>query len=176
MNNPSLCIPRVHSNITEKRIHTIFTKLKLGIINKIDIIQKNKEDKFKLVFIHFKEWFHEGNALIARERLMNGKEIKVIYDDPWFWKISALREKPKERKEPKHKMPILQLDDDNKNNDKHENKDDKDENKDLIDECEYYIQDIYCDNITCPIDYSEMTIDYGEIKLAAKKQKITLNS
>jgi hypothetical protein len=146
--NPSLCIPRVHSNISEKRIHAIFTKLKLGIISKIDIIQKNKEDKFKLVFIHFKEWFREGNALIARERLMNGKEIKVIYDDPWFWKISALREKPKET----HKMPILQFDSD-------------DENKDA--EC--YYQDIYCDNITCPIDYSEMTIDYGEIKLAAKK-------
>jgi hypothetical protein len=146
--NPSLCIPRVHSNISEKRIRTIFTKLKLGIISKIDIIQKNKEDKFKLVFIHFKEWFREGNALIARERLMNGKEIKVIYDDPWFWKISALREKPKET----HKMPILQFDCDNENKD-----------------AECYYQDIYCDNITCPIDYSEMTIDYGEIKLAAKK-------
>lgn len=154
--NPSLCIPRVHSNISEKRIRTIFTKLKLGIISKIDIIQKNKEDKFKLVFIHFKEWFREGNALIARERLMNGKEIKVIYDDPWFWKISALREKPKET----HKMPILQFDSDN------ENENNENENKD---ESEYYYQDIYRDNITSPIDYSEMTIDYGEIKLAAKK-------
>jgi hypothetical protein len=158
--NPSLCIPRVHSNISEKRIYTIFIKLKLGIISKIDIIQKNKEDKFKLVFIHFKEWFREGNALIARERLMNGKEIKVIYDDPWFWKISALREKPKKT----HKIPILQLDE--------TDKDETDENNDA--EC--YYQDIYCDNITCPIDYSEMTIDYGEIKLAAKKQKITINS
>jgi hypothetical protein len=45
--------------------------------------------------------------------------------------------------------------------------------EDQDDECEYYIQDIYSDNITCPVDYSEMTIDYGEIKLSANKQRIS---
>jgi hypothetical protein len=38
------------------------------------------------------------NADAARGRLLNGKDIKIIYDDPWFWKISAYREpvqKPK---------------------------------------------------------------------------------
>jgi hypothetical protein len=29
---------------------------------------------------------------MARERLLNGKEIKIVYDDPWFWKVSAYRE------------------------------------------------------------------------------------
>ena len=89
---PSLCIPRVHNNISESHIHSIFTKLKLGIIDRIDMVYK-KEDKFKIVFVHFKKWFQEGNnATIARERLLNGQEIKVIYEGPWFWKISAYRE------------------------------------------------------------------------------------
>ena len=26
-----------------------------------------------------------------RGRLLNGKDIKIIYDEPWFWKVSAYR-------------------------------------------------------------------------------------
>jgi hypothetical protein len=33
---------------------------------------------------------------MARERLLNGKEIKIVYDDPWFWKVSAYREVKKD--------------------------------------------------------------------------------
>jgi hypothetical protein len=29
---------------------------------------------------------------MARERLLEGKDIKIVYDDPWFWKVSAYRE------------------------------------------------------------------------------------
>ena len=36
-------------------------------------------------------WFHNSNASVARERLLNGKDIKIIYDDPWFWKVSAYK-------------------------------------------------------------------------------------
>ena len=39
----------------------------------------------------FLDWFENENAKNARERLMNGKDIKIIYDEPWFWKISASR-------------------------------------------------------------------------------------
>lgn len=99
--NPSLCIPRVNNNISEAYIHSIFTELKLGIIDRIDMVYK-KEDKFKIVFIHFKKWFQEGNACIARERLLNKQDINVIYDEPWFWKISAYRESNK-----KYSKPII---------------------------------------------------------------------
>ena len=34
------------------------------------------------------------SAESARERLINGQDIKVIYDDPWFWKVSAYKEAP----------------------------------------------------------------------------------
>ena len=93
-NVPSLCIPRVFLNIDEKRIRRIFDALSIGEIQRIDIVNKTNEkgEKFKRVFIHFIRWFETENADIARERLNNGKEIKIIYDDPWFWKVSAYRE------------------------------------------------------------------------------------
>jgi len=34
------------------------------------------------------------SAESARERLLNGQDLKVIYDDPWFWKVSAYKEAP----------------------------------------------------------------------------------
>lgn len=96
-NVPSLCIPRVFSNINEQRIRKIFDELNLGKIQRVDIIKKttDKGEKFNRVFIHFNVWFSNTNADTARERLINGKDIKIIYDDPWFWKISAYREPSK---------------------------------------------------------------------------------
>jgi hypothetical protein len=93
-NVPSICIPRVFVNINEARIRKTIDELNMGIVDRIDIVSKSTEkgEKFNRVFIHFKKWFDEGNAAIARERLLNGKEIKIIYDDPWFWKVSAYRE------------------------------------------------------------------------------------
>jgi hypothetical protein len=93
-NVPSLCIPRVYSNIDEARIRRVFDELDMGDIQRVDVIGKtnDKGDKFNRVFVHFKQWNASENANIARERLINGKEIKILYDDPWFWKVSAYRE------------------------------------------------------------------------------------
>jgi hypothetical protein len=94
INVPSLCIPRVYPNISEDRIRKIFDELALGTIDHLDIISRttDKGEKFNRVFIHFRSWYTDGNAGVARERLLNGKDIKIIYDDPWFWKVSAYRE------------------------------------------------------------------------------------
>ena len=96
LNVPSLCIPRVFSNINEARIRRILAELNLGDIARVDIVSNKSQDKsFNRVFIHFNKWNTNENANTARERLINGKDIKIIYDDPWFWKVSAYREQPK---------------------------------------------------------------------------------
>jgi hypothetical protein len=95
-NAPSMCIPRVFKNVTRDRISAVFRDLDLGIIDRIDMVSRENEkgDKFQRVFVHFKKWFRNENADRARDMLIQGKEIKVIYDDPWFWKISANKSKP----------------------------------------------------------------------------------
>jgi len=99
-NKTVLCIPRVFSNITEKQIRTIFQSLNLGRIEKIDVVRKKTEivrkntiqgDNYNRVFIHL-IWNNTEEAAKCRERLTNGNDIKVIYDQPWFWKVSAYRE------------------------------------------------------------------------------------
>jgi hypothetical protein len=123
INVPSLCIPRVYPNISENRIRKIFDDLSLGAIDHVDIIGKTTEkgEKFNRVFIHFRRWYTDGNAEVARERLLNGKDIKIIYDDPWFWKVSAYREQaPVSRPDTRQqnhsqKKPTILFDDEDDN-------------------------------------------------------------
>jgi hypothetical protein len=90
---PSMCIPRVYPNISEGRIRKIFDELNIGVIDRVDIVTKTTEkgERFNRVFIHMDRWFNNSNASVARERLLGGKDIKIIYDDPWFWKVSAYK-------------------------------------------------------------------------------------
>ena len=106
LNVPSLCIPRVFSNINEARIRRILAELNLGDIARVDIVSNKSQDKsFNRVFIHFNKWNTNENANTARERLINGKDIKIIYDDPWFWKVSAYREQTKHHHHNSHRRP-----------------------------------------------------------------------
>ena len=93
MSLPSLCIPRVFSNITKDRVNYVIRSVGLGEIDHIDMVPRVTEngDKFQRVFIHFKEWSKSSSAQRARERVLSGKEIKIVYDEPWFWKLSANR-------------------------------------------------------------------------------------
>ena len=90
---PSLCIPRVVAGVAKEHVLKIIQSLHLGVIQRIDMIQKKTEkgEMFSRVFIHFSKWNDSEEALQAKERILSGKDIKVIYDEPWFWKISANR-------------------------------------------------------------------------------------
>ena len=107
--NMTLCIPRVFSNIGDKRIRSVFYALKLGHIGRIDIVNKisDRGEKFNRVFIHFERWFDTANAHSALKLLSEGKDIKVIYEDPWFWKVSTYR-KPSRAPKP---QPVIVTED-----------------------------------------------------------------
>ncbi len=93
---PSLCIPRVFNNITESKIRQVFDELGLGKLSRIDIKERKNEkgETFKRVYIHFDKWFWNEAAQSARRKLVSGKEIKIVYDNPWFWKVSASKWSP----------------------------------------------------------------------------------
>lgn len=90
---PSLCIPRVFNNITEVRIRQVFYELGLGKISRV-VVKEHKNEighSFKRVYIHFDKWFWNKDAQSVRRKLVSGKEIKIVYDNPWFWKVSACK-------------------------------------------------------------------------------------
>ena len=93
---PSICIPRVFNNISDKKIRQVFDELNLGKISRIDIKERKNEkgEVFNRVYIHFEKWFWNEDAQTARRKLILGKEIKIIYDKPWFWKVSASKWEP----------------------------------------------------------------------------------
>lgn len=107
-NVSSICIPRVFDNIGQVRIQEVFTKLNIFLIDRVDVVQKQNEkgEKFKRVFVHIKEWLHHSDAQKAKERLLAGKELKIVYDDPWFWKVSINKWVAKPKPEPKPKIRI----------------------------------------------------------------------
>jgi|LauGreSBDMM110SN_4_FD.fasta_scaffold151342_1 hypothetical protein len=86
----SLCIPRIKSNITRDYVKKVFDKFSFGKISKIDMVCKNME-KYQRVFIHFEKWNETDRAVRARQILESGKDIKVVHDGEWFWKVSLNR-------------------------------------------------------------------------------------
>ena len=98
LKNISLCIPRVSCNTTKHDIEDVIKPLELGEIRNIEILTKkkepnNKKDQKSCVFIHFKKWYSTKNAIKAHSLLTNDKDIKVFYDEPWFWKIHIYKPK-----------------------------------------------------------------------------------
>lgn len=94
-NGPNLCIPRVNTCVTKELVYEIINKYSLGCIEKIDVIKKRgsnkKNDLSNMVFIYFNGWYDNALANSVKKRLDTGKDIKIIYDDPWYWKISAIK-------------------------------------------------------------------------------------
>ena len=99
-NEPSICIPRTFDNITWQQVKEIFEQLfGGGCVDRVDVVKKEHDngDKFNRIFVHFKRW-DEAHSTI-RNRLLAGEEIKIVYDEPWFWKCSMSRvEKPTGRR------------------------------------------------------------------------------
>lgn len=67
-----------------------FKQLKFGIVDRIDMVQRENGngEKYQRVFIHFKFWFITNYAENVKTKLVRGDDVKVVYDEPWFWKIS----------------------------------------------------------------------------------------
>ena len=89
--HPSLCIPRVSNTVEESIIRTVFEDIGLGKIHHVDIVVRKNDngESFKRVYIHFDKWYWNQEAQEVRRKLISGREIKIVYDTPWFWKMSA---------------------------------------------------------------------------------------
>ena len=120
---PSICIPRTLGHINREWVWKIFMQLNLGVIERIDWrVQYKGSTKWITIpsnampnaaafhvcqfFIHFKAWNQNSmEAVEIRDRLLSvpneGQKqpnIKIVYDDPWYWQCFASRiPKPKIR-------------------------------------------------------------------------------
>ena len=89
-NEPSIFISHVFPNKADK-VETVFLELFGSCIDKVDIVKhktSNGEDICR-AYVHFKWWPNTPEACTLREKLLNGDSIKVVYEEPWFWKCVA---------------------------------------------------------------------------------------
>jgi hypothetical protein len=95
---PSICIPRVFKSTTRNDLRAVIERLNLGAVERIDMVPKTNErgESYYKVFIHFKTWNKNNpTANATRTKLLQGEEVKIVYNEPWFWKCTASRvEKP----------------------------------------------------------------------------------
>ena len=92
-----LCIPRVLSNIKGKYIIDTFNKLNIFKIKKVDIVEMLA---FNRAFIHIDKWMDNAKAEYAKGRLEEGNDIKVIYSEPWFWKVKYYKKNKSSERNP----------------------------------------------------------------------------
>jgi len=69
----------------------VFSKLKLGEIKRItDIPLKNDRD-FKRIFIQVVWNPRDAPAEYIYGRIHGGDDIKIVYDQPWYWKVVSCK-------------------------------------------------------------------------------------
>ena len=91
----SICIPRVFANISANRIRHVFKSLNWGHIERIDMTKGGGTQR---AFVHFKPGRFTNTAVLTA--LCEGKPVKVVYDEPWYWMLSLSRSvKPTEAPE-----------------------------------------------------------------------------
>ena len=99
----------VFPNIREDRIADTFNQLELGEIQKIDFTPRSDHEgtPYNLVHVHIK-WNDKDQTKGFLNALERGEVVKIVYDEPWFWKVTKPRERPQQIKKP-HSRPAPRL-------------------------------------------------------------------
>ena len=102
--HPSICIPRTFRTIrgdqTKRAVFNTFRDLRIGHIDRIDTVHKTDQrgEHYCTVYVHLKWNMSSQLARETRQKLLDGNDIKVVYDEPWFWKCTMSNmEKPDDR-------------------------------------------------------------------------------
>jgi hypothetical protein len=102
--HPSICIPRTFTTIrgeqTKRSVFNTFRDLRIGHIERIDTVHKTDQrgERFCTVYVHLTWNVTSKLARDTRQKLLEGQDVKIVYDEPWFWKCTmSTMEKPESR-------------------------------------------------------------------------------
>jgi hypothetical protein len=125
----SLCIPRVFNNINYRRIKQVFVGLRWGFVERVDVIpcgqfkrayvhfapgrwnMRSRQATDALAGMVEYTKIKDDLASAKREKdvrgigelskRLNESEVKILYDDPWFWKVGiSVAVRPSEAPKP----------------------------------------------------------------------------
>ena len=99
--HPSICIPRTFTSIRGKpvkaAVFNTLRELKIGHIERIDVVQKtdSRGERYCTIYVHVQWNVRNELARDTRQKLLDGNDVKIVYDEPWFWKCTmSTMEKP----------------------------------------------------------------------------------
>ena len=98
----SACASLGFANISWYRIKQVFIALNWGFVDRVDVVPSGGT---KRAFVHFTPGKFTATKVL--EALCEGKQVKIVYDEPWFWQISLSRSaKPTEAPERKQRPKV----------------------------------------------------------------------
>ena len=87
--NMSLYIPSVTASTTEEQIARVFKSLNIGVVSRVDFVDKDKETELgavqRMAFIHFDFWYINNTSYHLQERIIEHGQGKIVYNDPYYW-------------------------------------------------------------------------------------------
>lgn len=81
----SLYIPSVTTLTTEEQIRHVFQVLNIGVVSRVDFVEKDKDSSKFMAFVHFEYWFINDTSYHLQERIFNTGNSRIIYNDPHYW-------------------------------------------------------------------------------------------
>lgn len=116
-NGISICIPRVFKNIPHWRIKKHFIEANLGFVERVDVIHVPSKDVngkgYKRAYVHFApgKWnMRDQEARSVLTALQHKQEVKIMYEEPWFWKITiSTSQRPAEAPKPVPRDMVIKL-------------------------------------------------------------------
>ena len=96
INVPSVCIPRVHSSMNSDGVAQVFNEVfGQDCVNHVDMVQRRDYKTgypFFIAYVHFDvirdvEAFEQRGGNQFLEKIQADQEVRLVYRDPWFWKV-----------------------------------------------------------------------------------------
>ena len=93
INLPSVCIPRVFRTVSRGDVVEAFESvLGSNTIERVDMVYKKQGmSQYQRVFVHFKTMTTNPISQMINDRLQDGKDVKLVYQTPYFWKFTVSR-------------------------------------------------------------------------------------
>ena len=96
INVPSVCIPRVHSSMDGDGVAQVFNEVfGQDCVHHVDMVERQDRKTgypFFIAYVHFDvirdvAAFEQCGGSQFLDKINADKEVRLVYRDPWFWKV-----------------------------------------------------------------------------------------
>jgi hypothetical protein len=92
-NCPSIYITKLNPNVTQTDVKNVINKLNVGVIKYVNIKQRTTHygDHYMVAYVYFNKWLNNPVSARVRDIIHSGKDVNVVHDGFWYWKIMMNR-------------------------------------------------------------------------------------